>query len=68
MKIFSERLKELRIERNLNQSALARETGICQSCIARWEADDRDPTIHGLIALAKFFGCSIDFLVGLEEY
>ena len=68
MKIFSERLKELRIERNLNQSELARETGLSQSSIARWEADDRDPTIQGLIVLAKYFGVSIDFLVGLEEY
>ena len=68
MKIFSERLKELRIEKNLNQSELARKTGLSQSSIARWEADDRDPTIHGVIVLAKFFGVSIDFLVGLEEY
>ena len=35
MATFSERLKELRLERNLSQSQLAKETGLCQSCIAR---------------------------------
>ena len=68
MKIFAERLKELRTENGLSQSELAKETGLNQSTITRWEADDRDPNLPSLIIIAKYFGCSIDFLAGLEEY
>ena len=33
---FSERLKELREEKNLSQRSLAKELGISQAAIARW--------------------------------
>ena len=68
MEVFKERLKELRIEKNLSQAELAKKTGLYQSTIAKYETGECKPSGEGLIALAKFFGCTIDFLVGLEEY
>lgn len=67
MNIFHEKLKELRIENNLTQAQLAKKTGFTQSTIAKWETGERVPSIDGFILLAKFFGCSIDYLVGLED-
>ena len=67
MNKFSERLKELRLEKNLTQSELAQETGISQAGIAKWETGDRNPSVDCLIILAKFFGVTIDYLVGLED-
>ena len=67
MNKFSERLKELRLEKNLTQTALAQETGISQAGIAKWETGDRNPSVDCLIILAKFFGVTIDYLVGLED-
>lgn len=64
---FSERLKELRKERNLSQMDLAFQTHISQSAIAKWELDKTEPTASALISLSKFFGESVDYLLGLED-
>lgn len=67
MGVFSERLKEIRLEKGLTQTQLAQKTNMSQAGIAKWETGHRTPSVEGLIALAKFFGVSIDYLVGLED-
>lgn len=67
MNEFADKLKELMQENNLSQSKLSKETGISQSNIARWLACLHEPNMTNLILLAKYFKCSIDFLVGLEN-
>ena len=64
---FAERLKELRKERNLSQMDLSLATHISQSAIAKWELEKTEPTASALIVLAKFFGESVDFLLGLTD-
>lgn len=41
---FAKRLRELREEKGFSQMTLARETGISQSSIARWELEKAEPT------------------------
>jgi len=67
MNIFSERIKILREERGLTQTQLAELTNLSQAAIAKWETGDRTPCLDSLIALSKFFGCSVDYIVGLEN-
>lgn len=64
---FPERLKSLMIELNLSQYQLSKETSLPQSSIARWLADEYKPSVDCLIVLAKYFKCSIDYLVGLVD-
>ena len=64
---FKNRLKELRISRNLSQMQLSTKTNISQSAIAKWELGKTEPTASAIIALAKFFNESADYLLGLEE-
>lgn len=64
---FQERLKELRQQHNLSQMQLAVRTGISQSAIAKWELGKTEPTASAIVILAKFFGESSDYLLGLEE-
>ncbi|MBQ7912322.1 MAG: helix-turn-helix transcriptional regulator [Clostridia bacterium] len=64
---FSERLKELRQERGLSQMELAKQTGLSQSAIAKWEKDKTDPTSANLIVLSQFFNESVDYLLGLTD-
>ena len=61
-------LKYWRETANLTQSALARETGIHQCMISRWEAGINLPSIVDLITLAEFYKISLDELVGRKEY
>ncbi len=64
---FKDRLKELRISKNLSQMKLANLTGISQSAIAKWELGKTEPTATAIIILSKFFNESTDYLLGLED-
>lgn len=64
---FSQKLKELRLEKDLTQDGLAFKTGLSHGCIAMLEKGKRAPTGSTLSILADFFGCSIDYLLGRED-
>ena len=68
MNKFAERLKELREDKNLSQTELARELGFSQAAIARWEKSVQTPNIDTAIIVAKYFKVTTDFLLGLEDY
>ncbi len=64
---FCVRLKELRQEKCVGQVELAKVLGVSKGIISLWENGLREPTMYNLIAIAKYFEVSIDFLVGLSE-
>ena len=64
---FKDRLKELRISKNLSQMQLANKTGLSQSAIAKWELGKTEPTASAIISLAKFFNETTDYILGLED-
>ena len=67
MKIFAERLKELRQENELSQRQLAEKLGLSHSVVAHWENEIRVPSAEAIILLAKFFDVSADYLLGLKN-
>ncbi|MGN0961354.1 MAG: helix-turn-helix domain-containing protein [Christensenellales bacterium] len=67
MKVFAERLRELRQENNLSLKKLAKELNVSDVAISRWENETRIPNIENLVTIAKYFGVSTDYLVGLED-
>jgi len=67
MSNFSERLKELRLDKNLSQRELAKATGISQNAITCWETAKSLPIANAIIVLAKFFDVSTDYLLGLVD-
>ena len=67
MKIFSQRLKELRKDAGLSQIALAKEFNLDKSTIAKYETAAISPSIEILVLFAKYFHVSTDYLFGLEE-
>ncbi len=64
---FSVRLKELRREYGVGQVELAKNIGVSKGIISLWENGLREPSMSNLIALAKFFSVSVDYLVGLTD-
>lgn len=64
---FQERIKELRLQRNMSQMDLSLATGISQSAIAKWELGKTEPTATAIITLARFFGETSDYLLGLSD-
>lgn len=65
--IFKDRLKELRIENNLSQTEMAKQSGLSQAAIAKWETGDRTPNMYCIITLAKFFKIDSDYLLGIRD-
>lgn len=67
MNKFAERLRELRLEKGLTQQELSKKINISTACINRWEKNLRVPNIDSIIVLCKFFDCSADYIIGLED-
>ena len=64
MERFSERLQELRKEKNATKEDLAAHLGITVRAYRYYEEGKRYPDFQGLIALADYFGVTLDDLVG----
>ena len=64
---FGVRLRELREERKVSQTQLANHLGYSQNTISRWETSDREPSLDDVIAVARFFNVTTDYLLGLTE-
>lgn len=67
MNNYGESLKEIRESNGYSQNALSKATGISQPKISYYEKEQHAPPIDFCITLAKFYGCTLDELVGLTE-
>ena len=67
MVFFSERLKQLRIEKRMTQAQVAARVGITRSMISSYEVDIRHPSLDILESLARLYGVSVDYLMSKEE-
>lgn len=67
MRVFAERLKELRLEAGLNQSELASATNVNQTTISSYELDKISPTAEMIVIFCKFFKVSSDYMLGLSD-
>lgn len=63
---FSTNLKFLREKKGLSQNKLARIVGVNQTTIARWEDDNRVPTIDNAIDVAKALDIPLPTLLGKD--
>ena len=67
MKIFAERLKELRKEEKISTIKLAEKLGVKGPTVSRWENNKMSPSIDQLYKIAVYFKVSTDYLIGLED-
>jgi len=68
MKIFGERLKEIREESKLTQTEFAKVFGTSKSNINKWESGVHAPNLETVVRLAVFFKVPTDYLLGLMKY
>lgn len=64
---FYRRLRDLREDNDKNQSVIAEYLGIAQTQYSRYERGERELPLHHAIALARYYGVSLDYLVGLSD-
>ena len=68
MKVFAERLLELRKEKAISQAMLAKNLEVSRGVICYWETDKSEPTAPNLVKIADFFGVTVDYLLGRSDY
>ena len=66
---IQERLKDLRVvDQGLSLEQLAEQTGLSKSALGKYESEDfKDISPFAIVTLAKFYGVSTDYLLGLTE-
>ena len=64
---MNERIKQLRLERNLTQNALAQAIGVTRASVNAWESGSSMPNAGCIISLARYFATSSDYILGLDN-
>lgn len=67
-RIFSERLRAIRQERNLSQHELEVISNINRSQIGKFESGTANPTLDSLVDLAFALGVDLDDLMPMARY
>lgn len=64
---FGEKVRNLREDKDLNQTQLANKINMTQRKISYIECGKCEPSIDDIISFCKFFKVSSDYLIGLKE-
>ena len=64
---LSEKIKILRGKNGLTQSGLANRVKLTRSAVNAWEMGNSVPSTETIIMLAKLFGVSTDYLLGVDN-
>ena len=62
-----ERMRELREEKGLTKTELAKYLEVTQKTYSRYENDERSIPLEKLIHLADFYQTTLDYLVGRSD-
>ena len=64
---FRQRLQVLRERKRISRRVLSELCGLSPDAVRRYERGEAEPTAHSLVAIADFFGVSVDYLLGRCE-
>ncbi|MFL8712597.1 helix-turn-helix domain-containing protein [Clostridioides sp. GD02377] len=64
---FGQRLKEMRVQKNLTGEELGKILNVTKVAISNWESGRRFPSQDILISIADYFDISLDFLLCREN-
>lgn len=65
--MLSERIRELREKAGYSQAQLAKKLDVTRSSVNAWEMGLSAPTTPYVVAMAKLFHVSADYLLGIES-
>jgi len=65
---IAQRIKNLRLEHNLTQAQFGTALSVSQDTVSLWEKGKSLPTAEYLIAMAKIFGVSVDYILCLTDF
>lgn len=65
--VLGEKLRELRLAHHLSQEEVAKRIWTSKAVISGYELSTRSPSYTNLIRLAKLYGVTTDYLLGMTE-
>ncbi len=66
-KNYVERIRELREDNDLKQKEVAEYLGTTQQVYSRYEKGENEMPIRHIIALAKFYNVTTDYILGISN-
>lgn len=68
MNTFKDRLRELRLEKQVSRKQLAEFLFVSERLISYWENGKRECGFDMLLKIAKYFNVSTDYLLGMTNF
>lgn len=68
MTTIADRLKDLRLQKGVNQDIAAEACNMSRVALARYETGTRIPRAENASRLADYYGVTVDYLLGREEH
>jgi len=65
--MIADKIKTLRESNSLTQADIAKKLGITRSSVNAWEMGISVPSTMYIVELARLFGVSTDYILGLEQ-
>ena len=65
---LADKLKEERLKCGYSQRTVSKRLGISPSVISGYETGERTPSVEILLSLSYLYGCSVDYLLGKQQY
>lgn len=65
--MFKDKIKKLRLDKNISQSVIANYIGVTQQQYSRYESGTHEPSLATLVKIAHFYDVSIDYLLEYEH-
>ncbi len=65
--MFAKRLREIRFGSGITQVELAKVLNVTKATVNDWEHGKCETNFDMLVKIAKYFGVSTDYLLGLED-
>ena len=62
-----EKIKELRMAKNITQGELAAKVGVTTSAVSSYEVSARQPSYDVLVKITALFGVTSDYLLGINN-
>ena len=64
---FGEKIRNLREDKDMNQSQLGKAVNMTQRKISYIECGKCEPSLDDIVAFCRFFKVSADYLIGLTD-
>ncbi len=67
MSVFAERLRNLREKQGQTQVQVGKAVGKSREAVTKYEMGQREPDLHAITSIAKYFNVSADYILGITD-